>query len=66
MAHIGEWHHFDPTDGSTYPKVNSPIQVRDAIGGRSEGDFLKLVSDARKLLKPRIIGWRYIKARAIN
>jgi hypothetical protein len=61
MANIGEWHHFDPADRSTYPKVNSPIQVRDAIGARFEGDFLKLVSNARQLLKPKIIGWRYIK-----
>jgi len=61
MAQIGAWHRFDSADRSTYPKVNSPIQVRDAIGGTSEGDFLKLVSDSRLLLKPKIIGWRYIK-----
>jgi hypothetical protein len=66
MAHIGEWHDFNPADRSTYPKVNSPIQVRDATGGRSEGDFLKLVSNARQLLKPKIVGWRYIKDKAIN
>jgi hypothetical protein len=66
MAHIGQWHHFDPGDRSTYPKVNSPIQVRDAIGARFEGDFLKLVSDARQLLKPKITGWRYIKDKAIH
>ena len=34
MTHIGEWHDFDPADRSAYPKVNSPIQVRDAAGGR--------------------------------
>jgi hypothetical protein len=66
MAHIGQWHHFDPGDRSTYPKVNSPVQVRDAVGARFEGDFLKLVSEARQLLKPKITGWRYIKDKAIN
>ena len=66
MAHIGEWHDFNPADRSTYPKVNSPIQVRDAIGERSEGDFLKLISDARHMLKPKITGWRYIKDKAIS
>ncbi len=66
MEHIGEWHHFNQADRATYPKVNSPIEVRDAKGVRSEGDFLKLVSDARQLLKPKITGWRYIKDKAIN
>jgi hypothetical protein len=66
MADSGEWHHFDPGDRSTYPKVNSPIQVKDAIGARFQGDFLKLVSDARLLLKPKITGWRYIKDKAIS
>jgi hypothetical protein len=66
MTHISEWHNFNPADRSTYPKVNSPIQVKDAAGGRLEGDFLKLVSDARQRLKPKIVGWRYIKDKAIN
>jgi hypothetical protein len=66
MASIGEWHDFNPVDRSTYPKVNSPIQVRDAIGVRSEGDFFKLISDARQMLKPKITGWRYVKDKAIS
>ena len=66
MVRIGEWHDFNPADRSTYPKVNSPIQVRDAIGGRSEGDFLKLLSDTRLMLKPGITGWRYIKEKVIS
>jgi hypothetical protein len=66
MVHIGAWHYFNPADRSTYPKVNSPIEVRDAIGARSEGDFLKLVSDVRRLLKPQITGWRYVRDKAIN
>jgi hypothetical protein len=64
MAHSGEWHDFNPADRSTYPKVNFPIQVRDALGERFEGDFFKLISDARQMLKPKITGWRYIKGKA--
>jgi hypothetical protein len=66
MEHIGEWHHFNPADRSTYPKVNSPIKVRDANGAMAEGDFLKLVSEARQRLKPAITNWRYIRDESID
>jgi hypothetical protein len=66
MNHIGEWHYFNPEDRSTYPKVNYPIETRDAIGAKAEGDFLKLVSETRQRLKPMITSWRYIRDKDIN
>jgi hypothetical protein len=66
MAEFSKWHSFDLADRSTYPKVNAPIEVRDAMGAMYEGDFLKLVSEARQLLKPKITGWRYVRDKSIN
>jgi hypothetical protein len=66
MENIGEWHDFNPADRSTYPKVYSPIETRDASGATAEGDFLKLVSESRQRLKPVITNWRYIRDRRIN
>jgi hypothetical protein len=28
MAHLSDWHVFDPNDRKTYPKVDAPVQVR--------------------------------------
>jgi hypothetical protein len=66
MDPIGEWHYFNPADRSTYPKVYSPVEVRDASGSTAEGDFLKLVSETRQRLKPTITNWRYVKDKGIN
>jgi hypothetical protein len=66
MDHLSEWHDFNPADRSTYPKVTSLTQVRDASGATAEGNFLKLVSSARRGLKPMITGWRYIRDKRIK
>ena len=66
MDRNGEWHFFNPADQSTYPRVFSPIEVRDVNGATAEGDFLKLVSEARQRLKPPITNWRYIRDKSIN
>jgi hypothetical protein len=66
MNHLSEWHVFNPADRNTYPKVTYLTQVRDASGATEEGDFLKLVSLARRGLKPMITGWRYIRDKRIK
>ena len=66
MVHIGAWHYFNPADRSTYPKVYSPVEVRDANGSTAEGDFLKLVSETRQRLRPMITNWRYVRDKGIN
>jgi hypothetical protein len=66
MNYLSEWHVFNPADRSTYPTVTYLTQVRDASGATEEGDFLKLVSLARRGLKPMITGWRYIRDNRIK
>ena len=41
MAHLSDWHVFNPSDRKTYPKVNAPVQVRFDSGQTEEGDSLK-------------------------
>jgi hypothetical protein len=37
MAHLSDWHAFDPNDESTHPNVVAPIQVRFEDGTLEEG-----------------------------
>jgi hypothetical protein len=41
MGHIGEWRYFNPADRSTYPKVYSPIEVRDANGSTEVTEYIQ-------------------------
>ena len=66
MEHLSEWHVFDPTDRSTYPKVQAPVQVRYNDGRTAEGicgDFFPLVT---VLIGPPITEWRYIKGLSLD
>jgi hypothetical protein len=61
MDHLSEWHRFDASDRSTYPKTSSAIQVKYAEGGLASGhtfDFFPML----KVPESPIIGWRYVRA----
>jgi hypothetical protein len=60
---VDGWHSFDPKDASTYPKVDAPLQVRLNNGSQVEGEFKQLFQPSQAV---RIIGWRYIKEKAIR
>lgn len=61
MQHLSDWHVFNVNIRETYPVVAATVQVQYANGGKSEGDFLKLLSHVRLLHEPPITGWRYIE-----
>jgi hypothetical protein len=62
MAHLSDWHVFDPTDSRTYPKVDdAPIQVRFADGKLEEGDSRMYFPQTKLLPSSSISAWRYIK-----
>jgi hypothetical protein len=65
MEHMSDWHSFDPNYRSTYPKVNSPVQVKYAKGSVAEGDRRKFFPREELLSDSLIVGWRYIKDRTI-
>jgi hypothetical protein len=51
MGHIGEWRYFNPADRSTYPKVYSPIEVRDANGSTEVTEYFQFADrEAGELL----------------
>jgi hypothetical protein len=59
MEHLSDWHSFDPNNRSTYPKVNSPIQVKYANGSPAEGacrKFFPLLQLAQRECESLIIG----------
>jgi hypothetical protein len=62
MAHLSDWHVFDPSDKSTYPKVYAPVQVRLEDGKLEEG-VSQMFFPQTKLLpnSSSISAWRYIK-----
>ena len=64
MAHLGDWHVFDPTDRKTYPKVNSPVQVKFDDGEFEEGDSRVFFPRVELLPTSSINAWRYIKGSA--
>jgi hypothetical protein len=51
VDHLSEWHSFDALDASTYPKVNSPMQVKYADGSLASGhtfDFFPMLKTAHE------------------
>jgi hypothetical protein len=62
MDHLSEWHSFDAQDTSTYPKVNSPMQVKYVDGGLASGLTFPFFPILKTAHESPIIGWRYIKA----
>jgi hypothetical protein len=62
MAHLSNWHSFDAADRRTYPRTNSPMQVKYAGGGLALGYTLDFFPVLNTMLESQITGWRYIKA----
>jgi hypothetical protein len=65
MEHLSDWHDFDSKDPSTYPKVDSPVQVRFVDGALADGAGQEFFSRAKILPECRITAWRYIKDKAM-
>lgn len=61
MEHLSEWHALNPTDQRTYPKVDSPLQVRYGSGKTEEGFSSDFFPGTGLLSDSLIVGWRYIK-----
>jgi hypothetical protein len=61
MAHLGDWHLFNPSDRKTYPKVDVPVQVRFDDGQMEEGDSRTFFPETNLLPGSSINAWRYIK-----
>jgi hypothetical protein len=61
MAHLSDWHVFDPSDRKTYPKVAAPVQVRFDNGQMEEGDSRMFFPRTGLHPSASITGWRYIK-----
>ena len=61
MSHLSDWHRFEPTDRSTYPKVDAPVQVRFDNGQMEEGSVRMFFPLTKLLPGSSITGWRYIK-----
>jgi hypothetical protein len=64
MAHLSDWHVFDPSDRRTYPKVAAPVQVRFDNGQMEEGDSRTFFPRTGLLPSASITDWRYIKGLA--
>jgi hypothetical protein len=62
MAHLSDWHLFDPADRNTYPKLAAPVEVRFDDGMLEEGDSRTFFPRIELLPSSSIIGWRYIRA----
>jgi hypothetical protein len=61
MAHLSDWHTFNPSDRKTYPKVNAPVQVRFDDGKFEEGETRMFFPQVNLLPCSSIQAWRYIK-----
>jgi hypothetical protein len=62
VAHLSDWHVFDPRDRKTYPKVDDArVQVRFEDGKLEEGDSRMFFPRTELLPSSSIIGWRYVK-----
>jgi hypothetical protein len=66
MEHLSDWHDFTPSNRSTYPTVEAPVQVRYRDGIMSEGVSFKSLLQPSLLIANPINGWRYIKDKAID
>ena len=60
VRHLSDWHDFRPLDSKSYPKVNAPVQVRDADGKYREGMAASIFTVVDP--KSEIAAWRYIKS----
>jgi hypothetical protein len=61
MAHLSDWHVFDPSDMKTYPSVDAPVQVRFEGGKLEEGGSRMFFPKVKLLPGSSINAWRYIK-----
>jgi hypothetical protein len=61
MAHLSDWHRFDPSDRKTYPSVSGTVQVRFEDGKLEEGLSRTFFPLGRLLPTSSIRAWRYIK-----
>jgi hypothetical protein len=64
MAHLSDWHKFDPSARKTYPKMNAPVQVRFDDGTIEEGESRMFFPPVKLLPCSSITAWRYIKGAA--
>jgi hypothetical protein len=65
MRQVSEWHDFNPTDPSTYPKVDGPIQVK-FYSGRIEERYYFGSFATRNLGSSAVVSWRYIRDKTIS
>src|ERR1700744_1249028 len=61
MAHLSDWHDFNPADRATYPKVDAPVQVKFNNGRMEEGGSRTYFPQVRLLPASSIEAWRYIQ-----
>jgi hypothetical protein len=61
MIHMSLWQVFKSDDLSTYPKVNSPMQVKYANGSLALGYTFDFFSSTGAAPESPVIGWRYVK-----
>jgi hypothetical protein len=61
MAHVSDWHVFDPSDRGTYPREKAPVQVRFDDGKLEEGDSRMFFPQTKLLPCSSIIAWRYVE-----
>jgi hypothetical protein len=60
MAHLSDWHVFDPSDRKTYPTADAPVQVKFDDGKFEEGVSRMFFPLAKLLPCSSIRAWRYI------
>jgi hypothetical protein len=61
MIHMSLWHVFKSDDLSTYPKVNSSMQVKYVDGSLALGYTFDFFSSLETVRESPVIGWRYVK-----
>jgi hypothetical protein len=61
MAHLSDWHMFDPTDRRTYPTVDASVQVKFDDGKYEEGGSRMFFPQVKLLPCSSINAWRYLK-----
>ena len=61
MAHLSDWHKFDPSDRNTYPREASRVQVRFTNGEIEEGESGMYFPRITLLPSSTITAWRYVK-----
>ena len=64
--HLSEWHVFDASDRTTYPRADARIQVRFDDGKFEEGDSRMFFPVGKLLPCSSISAWRYIKAAGLR